>query len=136
MLWRRLLVTGSWLAASILATFQWALAQGYDLEHARTLAITLFVWMNFYLVGTARSEHHSILAMNPIGNRVLIASAIGALLLHWGATEWGPAAGLLGFVPLSAQEWAVCAVLGATAMILPEGHKLLVWWRQRSRSGA
>ena len=135
-LWRRLLVTGSWLAASILATFQWALAQGYDLEHARTLAITLFVWMNFYLVGTARSEHHSILAMNPIGNRVLIASAIGALLLHWGATEWGPAAGLLGFVPLSAQEWAVCAVLGATAMILPEGHKLLVWWRQRSRSGA
>ncbi|MFK5647192.1 cation-translocating P-type ATPase [Ornithinimicrobium sp. LYQ121] len=132
-LWWRLVITGLWLAASILMTFQWALAQDHDLQHARTLAITMFVWMNFYLVGTARSEHRAVLGMSPVSNRLLILSALGALFLHWGATVWSPAAHVLGFVPLTLDEWLACAVLGATAMIMPETHKLLLWWRHGRR---
>ena len=130
-LWWRLLATGGWLALSVLVAFQWALTHGYDLEHARTLAITLLVWMNFYVVGTARSEHRSVFAMSPISNRVLIVSSLGALVLHWGATVWQPVAGILGFVPLTAGEWIACAVLGATALVIPELGKL---WRWRSRA--
>src|SRR5690606_31974517 len=99
---------------------------------ARTLAITLFVWMNFYVVGTARSEHRSIFAMSPLSNRVLIASCAGALFLHWGATTWQPAAGILGFVPLSPTEWLVCAALGTTALAASELDKLRQWRRRRS----
>lgn len=131
-LWQRLLVIGLWIAGSILVAFQWALAQGYELEHARTLAITLFVWMNFSLVGTARSEHRSIFAMNPWSNRPLIASAVGALLLHWGATTWEPAASVLGFVPLSSTEWLACAVLGTSALAISELDKLRQWRSQHA----
>lgn len=93
--------------------------------------------MNFYVVGTARSEHRSVLGLRSTSNRVLIVSALAALLLHWGATVWSPAAGVLGLVPLSATEWVACAVVGASAMAVPELHKLWRWRRaQRSRRSA
>ena len=49
----------------------------------------------------------------------------------------GTAAGVLGLVPLSATEWVACAVVGASAMAVPELHKLWRWRRaQRSRRSA
>lgn len=124
-LWFRVLLAGVWMAVAILVAFRWALGQGYELDHARTFAITLFVLMNFYLVGTARSETRSVFALHPFSNRVLIGCALSALALHLGAMSWSVSAGLLGFTPLSAGEWLACAVLGLSVLLLIEGDKAL-----------
>lgn len=130
-LWFRVLMAGVWMSLAIVITFNWALDEGYEIEHARTVSITLFVMMNFYLVGTARSEIRSLFGMSPLSNRVLIISALGALVLHLGAMSWSVSAGLLGFTPLSAQEWLACAVLGLSIIVIVEGDKLLRAWGRR-----
>lgn len=124
------------MAIAILVTFQWALGQGYELDHARTLALTLFVMMNFYLVGTARSETRSVLALNPLGNRVLVVSALGALTLYLGAMSWPFSAATLGLTPLSLQEWLACAGIGLSIIVIVEGDKLVRSRRRRKQEGA
>lgn len=123
-LWFRTVIVGVWMAVAILTTFLWALERGYAEERARTLAITLFVMLNFYLVGTARSEKRFLLGMNLFGNKILIFSSIAALCLHWLAMTWSFSGSLLGFVPLSLKEWMACAVLGSSSLLIVEGDKL------------
>lgn len=129
-LWWRTLVVGVWMAVVIIVAFRLALSEGYDVEHARTMTITIFVMMNFFLVGSARSDHRSLLRMSPVSNVPLWVSSIGALLLHLGVMSWGPSADLMGFVPLSAQEWLVAIAVGATVLVIVEVDKAV---RRRPR---
>ncbi|MGA3487650.1 cation-translocating P-type ATPase [Micromonosporaceae bacterium DT55] len=132
-LWLRTVLAGIWMAVTILVTFRWALDHGYDETHARTLTVTVFVMLNFWLVLSARAENRSLFTMNPFGNRFLLGSALGALALYWGATAWRPAAELLGFVPLSGTEWAACWGLGALILVIVEIDKFV---RRRGRAGS
>lgn len=122
-LWWRTALAGAWMATAILITFHWALLQGYDEVYARTLALTLFVMLNFWLVLSARAENRSFFRANPIGNPLLLVSAVAALLLYFGATQWAFTDDLLGLVALSPVEWLAGWVLGASVMVLVEVHK-------------
>jgi Ca2+-transporting ATPase len=133
-LWLRTALAGAWMAGTILVSFRWALDQGYTEEHARTIALTLFVMLNFWLVLSARAENRSLFALNPFGNRPLLGSALGALALYFVATQWTATGELLGLVPLSASEWVVCWLLGATVLLIVELDKF-VHWRARVRAG-
>jgi P-type Ca2+ transporter type 2C len=133
-LWLRTALAGAWMAGTILVSFRWALDQGYAVEHARTIALTLFVMLNFWLVLSARAENRSLFALNPFGNRLLIGSALGALLLYVAATQWSVTDELLGLVPLSASEWLICWLLGASVLLIIELDKF-VHWRARVRAG-
>nr|WP_269813179.1 cation transporting ATPase C-terminal domain-containing protein [Ornithinimicrobium sediminis] len=124
-LWARLALVGAWMAVALLAVFRWSLDQGYSEEHARTLVITLFVVMNFYLVGASRSEHRLLLTMNPFGNVLLIVSSLAALLLYYGAMTWPVSADVLGLVPLTATEWGACFLLGLSILVIVETDKLV-----------
>lgn len=124
-LWFRVALAGAWMAIAMLVMFRLALDHGHDLEHSRTLALTLFVMMNFYLVGASRSETRSLFTMNPFSNRPLIFAALGALALHLGAMTWPTSARIMGFSPLSATEWAVCAVAGLSVLAIVEADKLV-----------
>lgn len=130
-LWIRLAVTGTWMGALILLTFSWALDNGYAEDHARTLALTLVVAVNFFQAGSSRAEHRSLFALNPIGNPFLIITAGGSLLLQWAVMTWPVSAGILGLSPLSAVEWATCLMLGSTVLIIVEIEKFL---RRRRRA--
>lgn len=123
-LWIRTAIAGVWMALATFATFTWSLNQGLEEEHARTLALTLFVWMNFFLVQTSRFESRSLLT-DPIGNRLLLGTSIAALLLYWGAMSWSVSASALGLVSLSASEWAICAAMGLGVLIVVELDKLI-----------
>lgn len=134
-LWLRTALVGAWLAIALLVTFQWALARGYDVEHARALTATMFVVMNFYVLGTARSETRSVLVMNPFSNRLLITCGVAALLVHLGVMSWSPTATLIGYTPLSAAEWVACVVLGASVLVVVEADKAYRWWSRRRERG-
>jgi Ca2+-transporting ATPase len=132
-LWLRTALAGAWMAGTILVSFRWALDQDYAEEHARTIALTLFVMLNFWLVLSARAENRSLLALNPFGNRLLLSSAVAALLLYALATQWSATNELLGLVPLSASEWLICWLLGASVLVIIELDKF-VHWRARVRA--
>lgn len=123
-LWGRVVVTGLWMAAAILLTFHWALENGYDLDRARTLTLTLFVLFNFFQSGSARAEHRSLFTVSPFSNPFLLLTAIGSLLLQWGAMTWPPSAEVLSLVPLAPAEWLACAVLASTVLVIVELEKL------------
>jgi P-type Ca2+ transporter type 2C len=123
--WYRILLTGFWMAAGMLTTFSWALNAGYDLDHARTLALTLFVLFSFFQSGSSRAEFRSLFQLNPLGNPFLAIAAVGALALHWGAMNYSVTANLLGFVPLSLQEWLILGAAASSVLIIIEADKLM-----------
>ena len=124
-LWVRLVITGSWIGLVLLVTFSWAIGAGLDEEHARTLALTILVCLNFFLAGSSRAEHRSLFALSPVSNPFLLVTAAGSLLLQAGAMWWQPSASILGLTPLSLMEWAVCFALGSTVLIIVEIEKLV-----------
>lgn len=125
LLWIRLLITGAWIGVVVLLVYTWALDHGYAVDHARTLALTVVVALNFFQAGNARAERRSLFALNPVGNPFLLLTAIGSVLLHWGAMTWGPSADVLGLTPLSAEEWSWCLGIGASVLVIVEIEKAI-----------
>ncbi|MDO9590964.1 MAG: cation transporting ATPase C-terminal domain-containing protein, partial [Microcella sp.] len=123
-LWIRLAITGAWMGMVILVTFTWAIGAGYSDDHARTLALTLVVCLNFFQAGSSRAEHRSLFSISPVSNPFLLFTAAGSLLLQAGAMWWGPSASILGLSPLTVTEWAVCFALGSTVLVIVEVEKL------------
>ena len=129
-LWIRTVVTGVWMGIWVLLTFTWALGQGYEVEHARTLAMTVFVLFNFFQIGSARAEYRSALTLNPLRNKPLVLTAIGAIAMLWAVSVWPPAANLFGLVPLNLWEWAGAGALAFSVFVIVELEKLVrARWR-------
>lgn len=122
-LWARLALTAVWMGALVLLAFAWGLAQGLGEEHARSLALTLLVTLNFFQAGSARAEHRSLFRISPLSNPFLLITATGSLILHWGVMSWSVSAGLLGLHPISALEWIYCLALGSTVLAVAEIEK-------------
>lgn len=123
-MWIRTGIAGAWMGLAAILMFTWALHSGATEEHARTLALTLFIMMNFFFVQTSRFENKSVFS-SPFSNPLLLCTAIGALGLHWLAMNWSVSAALMGFVVLSGAEWTLCAVLGISILALVELEKLV-----------
>ena len=130
-LWLRLAVTGAWMGVLILVTFSWAIGAGYSDDHARTLALTLVVCLNFFQAGSARAEHRSLFTLSPVSNPFLLVTAAGSLALQAAAMWWPPSAAILGLAPLSFAEWLVCFALGSTVLVIVEVEKLVRRVRER-----
>jgi Ca2+-transporting ATPase len=124
-LWTRTVVTAIWMATVLLLAFRWALENGYTLEHARTLTLTLFVIMSFFQSGSARTEHRSLFTISPFSNPLLIATALGAIGLQALVMSWGPAAQVLGLVPLTLEEWFGCALAASSVLVIVELDKFV-----------
>ncbi len=136
-LWFRTAITGIWMGMVLLLVFEWALRHGYADEHARSLALLTFVLFNFFQVGNARAEHVSLLMLSPFRNRLLLVTAVGSLALLAGVMAWPVSAGILGIVPLGLAEWAGCALIAASVLVIVEADKLLrrIAERRRGRHG-
>lgn len=128
-MWVRIIVTGVWMGVCVLVTFHVALDAGYTVEHARTLAMTVFAFLNFFQAGTARSEHRSVFALRPWANPLLLGAAILAVALQALAVWTVPGQQILGFVPLTLQDWLVAFLVGGTVLVVAELDKAV---RRRS----
>ncbi|GAA1468728.1 cation-translocating P-type ATPase [Microbacterium thalassium] len=132
-LWARTAVTGVWMGLVVLAVFAWSLNTGADVDHARTLAMATFVLLNFYQVGNARAERTSLVRLSPLRNKALVVTAALAVGVMWAVTVWEPAAALLEVTPLSLLEWAGCAAVAASVLVLVEAEKFARWLLLRRR---
>lgn len=129
--WWRTGLSGVWIAALALATFQWALHSGSDEDHARTVALTVMVVASFFHVLNARALRRSVFQIPFLGNKLLTGATLLAFLLHLGVTSWPVSSSVMGLTPLTPVEWLVCTALGATVLVLVEVEKLL---RRRARA--
>lgn len=131
-LWYRTFITGAWMGLIVLLVFGWALHVGDSVEHARTLALALFVIFNVFQVGNARAETVSLLRMNPFSNPLLFATAFGSVLVVAALLAWPAAARLLGLAPLTIAEWGMMGALALTILAIVEADKL-IWAALDSR---
>lgn len=131
-LWFRAGITGLWMALWVLLAFIVALRLDYELDHARTFALTMFVMFNFFQVFSSRAEYKSVFQLKLLSNKPLLFTSLGALLLHWGAMSWGVSASILGLVPLGPIEWLVCIGIGSTVMVIVEAEKAVRRYSHRN----
>jgi Ca2+-transporting ATPase len=124
-MWMRTLITGVWMGLGTLLVYRMAHEAGLTLEECRTLAVITMVMFNFFQVFSARAERRSVFRMNPLGNPLLVVSALMALLLQWTATVWAPAADLIGLAPLTASQWLMCTLVGSSVLLIVELEKLV-----------
>lgn len=137
-LWWRTMVTGIWMGAIVLLLFGWALERGYSVEHARSLALATFVLFNFFQLGNARGEYKSLFVINPLRNRLLLVTGIGAIIMLWAAMSWPATANILGLTSLSTSDWATAGLIAVSVAVIVELEKAIRWLvsryqRQRSR---
>jgi magnesium-transporting ATPase (P-type) len=125
LLWERTAFTGLTMATGALVLFQWALDEGLSLDGARTVALTTMVIYMAFHVYNARSERQSLFRMNPLGNPFLLASTVGALLIHALALHWGPTQFVLRVEPLDASTWLRMIAVASSVVLVSELHKLL-----------
>jgi Ca2+-transporting ATPase len=124
-LWLRTLLTGAWMGVIVVLAYTGALDAGATVDEARTFAMTTFVLSNFFQVGNARSEFRSVFLLNPLHNKLLLWTSLGAIALLWAVMSWQPAANILGLSPLSLSQWAIAALIAGSVLVLVEAEKLV-----------
>jgi Ca2+-transporting ATPase len=129
-MWMRSVITGLWMGIGTLLVYRGAHDQGLPLEECRTLALITMVMFNFFQVFSARALHISAFAVNPLGNPLLLGSALLALVLQWVCTAWTPAADLIGLTALTWEQWLMCTGIGVTVLLIVEAEKLVVRWME------
>jgi Ca2+-transporting ATPase len=113
--------------------FDWLLDHGYDVTHARNLVLLLFVLFENFQALNARSEHHSIFHRSLLTSPMLVASVIGAQILHLAAMHVPSIANMLRLEPVTFAEWGVLALAASTVMIVIEIDKWIAG-RRRPRT--
>ncbi len=127
-LWERTALTGATLAAGSLWLYRWAIEEGFDPAAQRGVALTTFVVAMALHAFNARSEHRSIVALDPRSNPFLLGSVLGSLALHVVALHWAPTQALLRIAPFSREGWLRMVVVALVVVAVSEVHK---WARRR-----
>ena len=125
-LWIRTMLCGTWMAVATLLLYRKLLEAGEPLAVARTMSLTLLVLFSFFVCISARSENLPIWKLKATNNPHLLVASLGALILQ--AIVIYMPTGVLGVVPLTAEQWGVCWLISVTVLILCEGDKVLRAW--------
>jgi len=101
------------------------LNNGYDLERARTIAVTTMVFFQFFQAWNSRSELQSIFRMNPFSNPFLFFSMIAAFgaqlaVIYVPFLQW-----IFRMEPIILKEWFRIGGMAAVIIVVVEIDKLL-----------
>lgn len=115
------------LCAGTFGVFQWAVAQGVEIEIARTAAVNTLVFFEvFYLFGV-RHIHASVLNFEGIfGNRVILAATLTIVIAQLMYTYVPLSHTLFGTAPLGPGFWVVILPVAALVFVVIEMEKVIV----------
>jgi P-type Ca2+ transporter type 2C len=124
---RRLLVSGTVMAAGTLAVFAWGLDVRPDDDgaFATTLAFTTFVLFQFVNAVNARVEHTSVFTRHTLRNGKLWLALAGVLALQILAVHNPVVGGIVDVVPLALEHWLLAAAVACVLLLVEEARKLL-----------
>jgi magnesium-transporting ATPase (P-type) len=130
----RLMIERTLVAACTMAVvgggaFWWMIHAGWPHDSARNALLLLLVLFENVHIGNCRSETQSALAISPFRSPFLLAGAVTAFLVHFGAMHLPWLQSVLRTEPVSATTWLVMIGLSLTVLVAIEIHK---WtWRAR-----
>jgi calcium-translocating P-type ATPase len=105
-------------------------------RQATTACLTAIVLMQVVNVHLCRSRRQSVFSRPLSANRLMtagIAAEVGLILLI-DYTGWGQA--VFGTAPIAGETWAFVAPFAALMLVLEEGRKAVVRWRDRTATTA
>jgi Ca2+-transporting ATPase len=128
-MWTGILLVGAIMAAGTLLVVDASLPGGLiegtkDLAHAQTMAFTTLVMFSLFNVFNARSDERSAFD-EMFSSGLLWAGVLLALLLQVAVLYTPFLQRAFGTVALTAEEWLVCAAVGASVLVLREGEKFV-----------
>ncbi len=126
-LWRIIFVS-ILFTVGIFTAFEWALAQGYSEEYARTLAVNVLVAMEVFYLFSVRYLRRSSLFFNGLKGTRHVLLAVGLVFgLQLLFTYQGWLQALFNTTPLSLTHGLLCVVAGCILFTILELEK----WAQR-----
>lgn len=129
-MWRGVLQIGLVMALATLLTIDLYLPGGLvegagTLESARTAGFTVLVFAQLFNCFNARSETTSAFA-HLFANHWLWGAVALSLVLQVAVVHWEVLNVAFGTVPLTLQQWAVCAGMGSSVLWFAEARKWLL----------
>jgi Ca2+-transporting ATPase len=121
----RTIIVALLISAGVIYEFIHDLNQGASLEKARTMAVTVMVFFQFFQAFNSRSELQSLFRMNPLGNPFLFFGTLAAFGAHLAAIYLPALQWVFGMVPITPEEWLRIALLSFTVVVVVEIDKLV-----------
>ena len=101
---------------------------------AGTMAFNTFVLFQFFNILNVRSDTHSVFSRATLHNRWLWTSLAAVAALQVGVTHLGPLQRLFDTTSITAGQWAICAAVASSILVLEEARKLIM--RRRNPKAA
>jgi Ca2+-transporting ATPase len=120
-----LMLIGIWTSVASFGVFVWAINSGKTFAEAQTLCFVSLVILEFFNAFNCRSFDYSLFKIGPAGNKWLLAAIgweIGMLCL---VVYLPPLQGPFQTYALSAQDWGICILTGASVFIIVEISKFV-----------
>jgi len=120
------LITGLYIGGVSFLLFAWLIGPGgQDLPAARNLVLLFLVMFSNLHVLNCRSETRSVLRISLRANPLLIATLIGAPVVHALAMHTPGLRDVLHLRPAAPAQWLLLAGLAATVLLVGEVYKIL-----------
>jgi P-type Ca2+ transporter type 2C len=119
----RTIVAAVAMAALGFAAFAWMIAEGWREESARNTLLLFLVLMKTFHLGAARSETKYALQLSVLKSPLLVACAIGAILVHVAAMYIPWLSTVLETEPVAPTTFALLAAIGLLVFVVLELHK-------------
>jgi Ca2+-transporting ATPase len=120
-----LIVVGLVMGAVTLPVIAWANAS-FGTDVARTMGVSTFAWLGVAFAIETRDERRSILSEGYLADRTLLLTAGATALITILAAEIGLLERIIGTVPLTVEQWAVCFG-GAAVMVVAYEIRKRLW---------
>jgi P-type Ca2+ transporter type 2C len=122
MIW--LVFVGLWMAAGTLGVIAWATGS-FEETVAHTMGLTTFSLFHVLFSLETSNEERTLFSSELFENPILLRSTGLSFLTIFLATTFGPLERILGTTEMTVGQWAVCAVVAASIIVVAEIRKLL-----------
>ncbi len=119
------ILSGTVIGVVALGAWAWLLANGWEVDAARNLVVLLMVLLENFHVFNCRSETRSVFRVPISSNYLLIAGVAAAQGVHILALYTPVLRDVLGFGPVSLEEWFVLLLLASIVVVVMEIYKFV-----------
>lgn len=126
LIWRVLFVSLI-MVTGVFGFFVWKIAQGAEIEVARTTAVNTLILFQIYYLFNSRSLHRQINSFKLFYENLYVPIAIGAVIFLQALFTYAPFMHhLFGTAPVRTGDWPLMILAASSVFLLVEGEKWLL----------
>ncbi len=119
---------GVWTAAATFGAFLWAIDSGKSFAEAQSICFVSLILIEFFNAFNCRSMDYSLFKIGPARNKWLLAAIAWELVMLNLIIYLPPLQGPFRTYALTAEDWGICLLTGASIFIVVEIEKLISSW--------